>query len=121
MLLMALQSVGEFKEVHSAPAVTHITFKDRKTAEKFMFGVSAHNSIHGIDGKIEPTWAKTAPETTKAAGSDITIAGTLDDEQNNEKKADTEADDANGDLEDGEIENALDHDQGDMDYEAGEW
>ncbi|KAI1369692.1 hypothetical protein F5Y08DRAFT_100751 [Xylaria arbuscula] len=116
-----LFSVGEFKEVHGVPAVTHVTFKDRKTAEKFMFGVSANNTIHGVDGKIEPTWAKTAPETTKMGDSDIATAGSVDDEQNNEKKADIQVEDANVDREDGEIESALDHDQGDMDYEAGEW
>ncbi|KAI0915145.1 hypothetical protein F4823DRAFT_571067 [Ustulina deusta] len=116
-----LFSVGEFKEVHGTPAVTHVTFKDRKTAEKFMFGVSASNSIHGIGGKIEPTWARTAPESTKAADGDIPSASTLDDEQNNERKVDTGGGDANGDLEEGEIDNPPDHDQGDMDYEAGEW
>ncbi|KAK5628424.1 hypothetical protein RRF57_004139 [Xylaria bambusicola] len=114
-----LFSVGEFKEVHGAPAVTHVTFKDRKTAEKFMFGVSTSNSIHGIEGKIEPTWVKTAPDSVKMADADggIPIAGTLDDD----KKLDAEADDGNEELEEGEIDNTLDHDQGDMDYEAGEW
>ncbi|TGJ84760.1 hypothetical protein E0Z10_g4027 [Xylaria hypoxylon] len=115
-----LFSVGEFKEVHSAPAITHVTFKDRKTAEKFMFGVSASNSIYGIEGKIEPTWAKTAPESAKTANGDI-ITGTLDDEQANKGKMDISAGDVNGELEEGEIDNAPDHDQGDMDYEAGEW
>ncbi|KAI1430271.1 hypothetical protein F5Y12DRAFT_722935 [Xylaria sp. FL1777] len=115
-----LFSVGEFKEVHGAPAVTHVTFKDRKTAEKFMFGVSASNSIHGIEGKIEPTWAKTAPGSAKTADSDIPIATTLDDEHNDDRKVDTGVD-VSGDLEEGEIDNTPDHDQGDMDYEAGEW
>ncbi|KAI1306908.1 hypothetical protein F5Y03DRAFT_353494 [Xylaria venustula] len=116
-----LFSVGEFKEVHSAPTVTHVLFKDRKTAEKFMFGVSARNSINGIEGKIEPAWATTAPESAKTADGDIIMTSTLDDEQSNERKGNTETGDANLVLEDGEIGNAPDHDQRDMDYEAGEW
>ncbi|KAJ2985596.1 hypothetical protein NUW58_g5446 [Xylaria curta] len=119
-----LFSVGEFKEVHTAPAVTHVTFKDRKTAEKFVFGVSASNSIHGIEGKIEPTWAKSAPqsaESTKIADGDIIMASTLDDEQAVKAKTEAGSDDANGALEEGEIDNTPDRDQGDMDYEAGEW
>ncbi|KAI0815890.1 hypothetical protein GGR55DRAFT_630723 [Xylaria sp. FL0064] len=113
-----LFSVGEFQEVHGAPAVTHVTFKDRKTAEKFMFGISTSNSIHGIEGKIEPTWAKTAPESAKTADGDVPITGGADDEQNDERKVDTGAGDANGDLEEGEIGNTPHHDQGDMDYEV---
>ncbi|KAI1755263.1 hypothetical protein F4782DRAFT_490758 [Xylaria castorea] len=119
-----LFSVGEFKEVHAAPAVTQVTFKDRKTAEKFMFGVSASNSIHGIEGKIEPTWAKSSPESAKTVNSEGPIASALDDGQPTKGKMDTSADGAdetNGELEEGEIDNTTDHDQGDMDYEAGEW
>ncbi|KAJ8123039.1 hypothetical protein ONZ43_g914 [Nemania bipapillata] len=114
-----LFSVGEFKEVHGASAVTHVTFKDRKTAEKFMFGVSSGNSIHGVAGKIEPTWAKTAPELAK--GADALIDNTLGSDQAIKGKTDTDAADANGELEEGEIDNTPSRDQGDMDYEAGEW
>ncbi|KAI0489791.1 hypothetical protein F4859DRAFT_462202 [Xylaria cf. heliscus] len=116
-----LFSVGEFKEVHAAAAVTHVTFKDRKTAEKFMFGVSASNSIHGIEGKIEPIWAKTSPDSAKAADGEGPIASAMDHDQAVKGKTDTGSDEANGQLEEGEIDNTPDHDQGDMDYEAGEW
>lgn len=115
------QSVGEFKEVQGAPAITHVTFKDRKTAEKFMFGVSTGNSVHGIEGKVEPTWAKTAPELAKTADGDVVMGSTLDDEQAGKGKMDAVANDVNGELEEGEIGNPPGHDQGDMDYEAGEW
>lgn len=113
------QSVGEFKEVHGASVATHVTFKDRKTAEKFMFGVSASNSIHGIEGKIEPTWAKTAPELAKTADGDVLMGSTLVEEQAIKVKTETDAGGANGELEEGEIDNTPNHDQGDMDYE--EW
>ncbi|KAI0871566.1 hypothetical protein GGS24DRAFT_470938 [Hypoxylon argillaceum] len=114
-----LFSVGEFKEVHGASVATHVTFKDRKTAEKFMFGVSASNSIHGIEGKIEPTWAKTAPELAKTADGDVLMGSTLVEEQAIKVKTETDAGGANGELEEGEIDNTPGHDQGDMDYE--EW
>lgn len=115
-----LQSVGEFKEVHGAPAVTHVTFKDRKTAEKFMYGVSTSGSIHGIDGKVEPTWANTAPPSAQTGtNGDNAMAGTLDDEQSMKEKMETGATDADGDFEEGEIDDSPSHDQGDMDY--GEW
>ncbi|KAJ8131220.1 hypothetical protein O1611_g2403 [Lasiodiplodia mahajangana] len=116
-----LFSVGEFEVVHGASGATHITFQDRKTAEKFMFGVSASNSIHGIEGKIEPTWAKTAPESAKTADGDVVMTSTLGDEQAMKDKNDAGAGVANGELEEGEIDNTPDHDRGDMDYEAGEW
>ncbi|KAI1109711.1 hypothetical protein F5Y14DRAFT_392883 [Nemania sp. NC0429] len=116
-----LFSVGEFKEVHGAPAITHVTFKDRKTAEKFMFGVSAGNSIFGIEGKIEPTWTKTVPELAKAAEGDAVMGSTLDNDQTGKGKMDPGTRDDDGELEEGEIDNPPGHDQGDMDYEAGEW
>ncbi|GAP84780.1 putative RNA recognition motif-containing protein [Rosellinia necatrix] len=117
-----LFSVGEFKEVHSAPEVTHVMFKDRKTAEKFMFGVSASNSIHGINGKVEPTWAKTTPELVKpTADSDVVMSSTLDDEQASKEKVNAGNGNANVEFEEGEIDNTPGHDQRDMDYEAGEW
>ncbi|KAH8165238.1 hypothetical protein CIB48_g2999 [Xylaria polymorpha] len=118
-----LFSVAEFKEVHTAPALTHVTFKDRKTAEKFMFGISANNSIHGIEGKIEPIWAKTSPESAKVTDGEGPLANVIDQEQARKGRTDTVADGAevNGQLEEGEIDNTSDHDQGDMDYEAGEW
>ncbi|KAI0408988.1 hypothetical protein F4802DRAFT_307360 [Xylaria palmicola] len=117
-----LFSVGEFKEVHATPTVTHVSFKDRKTAEKFMFGVSASNSIHGIEGKIEITWAKAPPTSAKAADGDTLMVNRIDNELATGKtNASADVDGANGDIEEGEIDNTLDHDQGDMDYEAGEW
>ncbi|KAI0106172.1 hypothetical protein GGR51DRAFT_174108 [Nemania sp. FL0031] len=116
-----LFSIGEFEVVHGTAGTTHITFQDRKTAEKFMFGVSASNSIHGIEGKVEPTWAKTAPELTKTADGDVVMASTLGDDQAVKDKTDTGASGANGELEEGEIDNTPDHDRGDMDYDAGEW
>ncbi|KAI2635159.1 hypothetical protein GGS21DRAFT_517195 [Xylaria nigripes] len=115
-----LFSVGEF-DIHSTPAVTHVTFKDRKTAEKFMFGISANNSIIGIEGKIESAWAKTAPGPAKTIEADNNSSSNPEDDQATKEKQGVESNDANADLEEGEIDNGPDLDQGDMDYEAGEW
>lgn len=84
------QGVGEFKEIHSDPTTTHITFKDRKTAEQFMFGVTAasKNQIRGVEEKLELTWAPSAPATEKSkneagvgdAGVGTTSAGGNEDD-----------------------------------------
>lgn len=133
------QGVGEFKEIHIDPATTHITFKDRKTAEQFMFGVTAagKNQIPGIEEKLELTWSSTAPGTeqsnnnaaTTSTGDDgdALMASGLEDAAAaaataaaaSKEKAGIEDVDAGttaiGDLEDGEV------DEGggdDMDYEG---
>ncbi|KAI1170652.1 hypothetical protein F4777DRAFT_104563 [Nemania sp. FL0916] len=117
-----LFSIGEFKEVHSTQASTKVTFKDRKTAEKFMFGISANNSIHGIEGKIEATWATAAPESAKPTDDDVVMGRTQDDNgQTVQGKTGSGTTETNGELEEGEIESTPGRDQRDMDYEAGEW
>lgn len=95
--------------------MTHITFKDRKTAEQFFFGVSANKKIPLVEGTVELSWASSAP---KAAGADrdIPMASGLEDEQTANRAAD-EADDAES-FGGGEEEA---RDQGDMDYEGGDW
>lgn len=109
------QGIGEFTAIHSDANTTHITFKDRKTAEQFFFGVSANKKIPSVEGTVELSWASSAP---KAAGadSDIPMASGLEDEQAANKAAD-EADDAESFG--GGAEEA--RDQGDMDYEGGDW
>ncbi|KAI5921267.1 hypothetical protein F4810DRAFT_372780 [Camillea tinctor] len=124
-----LFGIGEFTDVHTDPAITHVTFKDRKTAEKFMFGISANNTIPGVEEKFEPSWANSAPlsETAAAAAaaaaaagadSDLHMTSGLEDEQAIKDKGGMADGSAAGGLEDGEIVN--DRDQGDMDYEPGD-
>ncbi|KAI1431209.1 hypothetical protein GGR50DRAFT_680773 [Xylaria sp. CBS 124048] len=116
-----LFSVGEFNEIHSAPAVTHVTFKDRKTAEKFMFGITTGHSIHGIEGKVKAAWASSAPQSAKTTVEVDT--GNPEEDHNMKEKSDAGPNGADENLEEGEIDNGpvLELDQGDMDYEAGEW
>ncbi|KAI1493556.1 hypothetical protein F5X96DRAFT_687373 [Biscogniauxia mediterranea] len=120
-----LFGIGEFTDVHTDPAVTHVTFKDRKTAEKFMFGISASNTIPGVEEKFEPSWANSAPlsdtaaaAAAAAADSDLHMTSGLEDEQAAKDKGDVADGSTTAGLEDGEIAN--DRDQGDMDYEPGD-
>ncbi|KAI1410275.1 hypothetical protein F5Y13DRAFT_75751 [Hypoxylon sp. FL1857] len=117
-----LFGIGEFKEIHTDPATTHITFKDRKTAEQFMFGVSANNAIPGLDDKVEITWATSAPqsETKTNADGDVPMASGVETEQAVRDKTGAEGGSVNAGLEEGEINDAHARDQHDMDYEAGE-
>ncbi|CAJ2514084.1 Uu.00g022030.m01.CDS01 [Anthostomella pinea] len=114
-----LFGIGEFKDIHADPTTTHVSFKDRKTAEKFMFGISAHDSIPGVGEKVEPAWPTSAPdsETTTTADGDFLMASGLEDEQA-ARKASIAGSSATAGLEEGEARDTMDH--GDMDYEAGE-
>jgi RNA-binding protein 26 len=52
------QGIGEFTDIQATPAMTSITFADRKTAEKFFYGLS-NKEIPGIEGKVELAWVST--------------------------------------------------------------
>ncbi|KAI1209532.1 uncharacterized protein F4807DRAFT_427029 [Annulohypoxylon truncatum] len=117
-----LFGIGEFKGIHTDPKSTHITFKDRKTAEQFMLGVSANNAIPGLDDKVEIAWATSAPqpETKATADSDVPMTASVEDEQAAHDKTTTEDNGTNAELEEGEVDNSNTHDQHDMDYESGQ-
>ena len=70
---MTPQGIGEFTDVHTTSASTEITFKDRKTAEKFFNSVLLNNKeIPGLDGSpVELTW----PGANGASGSAPTTPG----------------------------------------------
>ncbi|KAI1373939.1 hypothetical protein F4677DRAFT_427667 [Hypoxylon crocopeplum] len=118
-----LFGIGEFKDIHSDPQMTHITFKDRKTAEQFMFGVSASNSIPGLDDKVEAAWATSAPQSeAKAnAGVDVSMTSGVEDEHAARDKTSAGRSSATVELEEGEVENEQSREEHDMDYEAGEY
>ncbi|KXJ86207.1 hypothetical protein Micbo1qcDRAFT_237134 [Microdochium bolleyi] len=118
-----LFSVGEFDSIRAESEATHVTFKDRKTAERFMSGLAASgNVLAGMDGKLELTWGQNSNTPAAAA----TGAG-----KHPAPTAKPDADDAMseaGSVESGEIPDDADdfgggnhgRDQGDMDYE-GDW
>ncbi|KAI0109762.1 hypothetical protein F4814DRAFT_424529 [Daldinia grandis] len=117
-----LFGIGEFKEIHTDPATTYITFKDRKTAEQFMMGVSANNAIPGLEDKIEITWATSAPqsETKTHADDNVPMANGVEEDQGARDKTSAEGSSVTVGLEEGEVSNGHGRDQHDMDYEAGE-
>ncbi|KAK1834349.1 hypothetical protein QBC39DRAFT_424285 [Podospora conica] len=52
-----LFGIGEFTDIQSADSTAEVTFKDRKTAEKFYYGVKLNNgTIPGIDSHVELAW-----------------------------------------------------------------
>jgi RNA-binding protein 26 len=52
-----IQGIGEYDTIDVTPTTTSITFKDRLTAEKFMYGIR-DGEIPGA-GKVEMTWVST--------------------------------------------------------------
>ncbi|KAL0933106.1 CCCH zinc finger and RRM domain-containing protein [Colletotrichum truncatum] len=59
-----LLGVGEFTNIHTLPSNTQITFRDRKTAEKFFYGLS-NQEIPGIDGQVEMSWVAQPAQPVK--------------------------------------------------------
>jgi RNA-binding protein 26 len=51
------QGIGEYTDLESTPEKTFITFKDRFTAEKFMYGTT--NGEIPSAGKVEMAWVQT--------------------------------------------------------------
>ncbi|KAK5660360.1 hypothetical protein OQA88_12901 [Cercophora sp. LCS_1] len=68
-----LFGVGEFAEIQTTPQSTEITFKDRKTAEKFFQGLHQNNkSLPGVPGQLEMAWVNangTSTPSTSAPGT----------------------------------------------------
>ncbi|TEA16858.1 putative RNA-binding protein [Colletotrichum sidae] len=71
-----LFGVGEFTDIKATPTNTQVTFKDRKSAEKFYHGM-ANNEIAGINGPVELSWvanaapAKTSTDTGTSKRKDL--------------------------------------------------
>lgn len=63
--------MGEFESVDTGPSVTHVSFQDRKTAERFYYSVQG-KELPGIEGRLELSWVTTPLPpvgTTKPAGN----------------------------------------------------
>ncbi|KAL2260694.1 hypothetical protein VTK26DRAFT_5226 [Humicola hyalothermophila] len=72
-----LFGIGEFTDIQTTPSSTEITFKDRKTAEKFFNSVILNNKeIPGLDPStpVELTWGSSSSAPT-ANGSVPTTPG----------------------------------------------
>lgn len=68
---MSNQNLGEFESVETSPTVTHVSFRDRKTAEKFYFSLHG-KELPGVKGKLELSWVNTPlpPVPVKKSASD---------------------------------------------------
>lgn len=72
------QAIGEFTDIHETPSATTIAFKDRKTAEKFFYGLP-NKQIPGIEAQVELSWVAepaSAPSTTAGSSPAANAAGT---------------------------------------------
>ncbi|KAH8880652.1 hypothetical protein GQ53DRAFT_754921 [Thozetella sp. PMI_491] len=97
-----LFGVGEFTDIQTTPSKTEITFTDRKTAEKFMYGFHTRQ-IPGIDGKVDLAWIsangtliKPAANTQSRPDSSGHLGSTVKVQQRETvgPRADTESDSA---------------------------
>ncbi|PHH90533.1 hypothetical protein CDD83_3375 [Cordyceps sp. RAO-2017] len=83
MLRHFLLNLGEFESVETAPSVTHVSFQDRKTAERFY--ASLHGKeLPGVDGKLELSWAGAPPLAPTSGLSDDGAGGDDDDDAKDE-------------------------------------
>lgn len=77
--MLTSQGVGEYADIETTPKNTSITFKDRFTAEKFMYGIS-NSEIPGV-GKVDLAWIQTPlPPVTLPSAAPIAKPDTNDHE-----------------------------------------
>ncbi|PHH83515.1 hypothetical protein CDD82_66 [Ophiocordyceps australis] len=97
-----LLNLGDFESVETGPVVTHVTFPDRKTAEKFYYSLHG-KQLPGVEAKLDISWANAAPLS---------------------KRSSDEGDDADLSRDDDDVGRAQGLEQPqrhvDMDYEAGD-
>ncbi|POR39333.1 Putative RNA-binding protein [Tolypocladium paradoxum] len=107
-----LLNLGEFESVETTPSVTHVSFQDRKTAEKFYYSLHG-KELSGVEGKLDLAWvnsplppvaAKKPQEYSTMTSSEDAMAG-MDYEQDASKD---------------ETERPQSQRQVDMDYEVGD-
>jgi hypothetical protein len=55
-----LQNTGEFESIEPGAENTYVSFQDRKTAEKFYFGLQG-KGLPGVDANLELSWVQGAP------------------------------------------------------------
>lgn len=123
-----MQGVGEFAAIETTPAATHITFKDRKTAETFLIQLD-NNTLPGVEGTLKVTWV---PNSASRLRPDLIIKDEKESVANaheaggaGDSATDVQTDNHNM-LEDGEVieeddgKAYKDQDERDMDYEVAD-
>ena len=71
------QGIGEYSDIEVTPTRTVIAFKDRFTAEKFMYGIPG-GEIPSV-GKVELTWIQTSLPPVNLATKNLTRNENFDD------------------------------------------
>ncbi|KAG6312099.1 hypothetical protein E4U44_003674 [Claviceps purpurea] len=120
-----LLNLGEFESVDTSPSVTHVSFRDRKTAEKFYFSLHG-KEFPGLQGTLELSWVNNAASAGGAASAN---AGSLKKkttrtttEEGGAAEGVAAGDDAMAGMEVGENADEREERRAvDMDYEAEGW
>lgn len=102
-MLTEPQNLGEFESVETAPSVTHVSFQDRKTAERFFHGVHG-KELPGVEGRLDLSWVEAAAAAKRPSGGSTPAP----------------SDDADGPAKDGAAAPEPAQRQVDMDYEVGD-
>lgn len=104
--------MGEFESVDTETAVTHVSFRDRKTAERAYYSLHG-KELGGVDGTLELSWVSSQPSVPKNAPV-AAAAGESGGDINNEME-DGEVEGS----EEGEMQDDRQDERGmDMDYDA---
>lgn len=123
MDINSVQGIGEFTDIQTRPASTEITFKDRKTAEKFFNSVLlANKELPGLDTPVEVNWAGvngasgSMPTTPSVfmGGSKASNGGA-----NEQTRGDQGAVSANGEDDDGGNDHRGAREEGEVEGDAG--
>ncbi|KAF5026719.1 hypothetical protein F66182_1187 [Fusarium sp. NRRL 66182] len=80
MLRHFLLNLGEFESVDTAPNTTHVSFQDRKTAERFYYTLHG-KELPGVDGRLELAWVNTPLPPVKPIGNDEMPDGSGEDKE----------------------------------------
>ncbi|KAF4991570.1 hypothetical protein FGRMN_7688 [Fusarium graminum] len=103
MLRHFLLNLGEFESVDTAPETTHVSFQDRKTAERFYYSLHG-KELPGVEGRLDLAWISTPlpsvkttshHDTSRDAGEDKeddAMAG-FDDQPGRERSAEPQQED----------------------------
>lgn len=116
--------MGEFESVDTSASVTHVSFRDRKTAEKFYFSLHG-KEFPGLQGTLELSWVNNAASVGGAASANagsLKKKTTMTTEEGGAAEGGAAGDDAMAGVEG--RENADEREERravDMDYEAEGW
>jgi hypothetical protein len=88
--------MGEFDSVDTDSAVTHISFRDRKTAERAFHSLNG-KELGGVEGMLELSWVSTPLPP-------VTASASAPSETNNGGGGGGGGSGADEEMEDGEIE-----------------